>query len=235
MGMQTEAQQGLRALLGIVTQELRQAGACLPSTGPFIGLNGSNSGTQDSLTIRIGQVDRDTLACVQGSLSVAAAQGATTVTVTAGQGSLFADTALIYITDGANGEFHPLTATTATSLTFAGGLTRSYAIASGVYGVEERIYAIDASGSRPVLTVTIDGGSAWPLVDGVQKFNVQYLLGPCDPTCASTVNLPANTGQWRQVREVFIDAQVISPQKQKDGQYASDSGQVTVQPRNLTD
>jgi prepilin-type N-terminal cleavage/methylation domain-containing protein len=235
MGMVTEAQQGLRALLGIVTQELRQAGACLPSTGLFIALNGVNSGTQDSLTVRIGQVDRDTLACVQGSLSAAAAMGATTVTLTAGQGSLFADTTLMYITDGANGEFHSLTATTANSLTFAGGLTRNYAVASGVYGVEERVYAIDASGSRPVLTVAIDGGSAWPLVDGVQKFDVQYLLGPCAPTCASTVNLPASAAQWSQVREVFIDAQVISPQKQKDGQYAYDSGQVTVKPRNLTD
>jgi hypothetical protein len=86
-----------------------------------------------------------------------------------------------------------------------------------------------------VLTVTIDEGSAWPLVDGVQKFDVQYLLGPCDPTCTSTVNLPVGSAQWRLVREVFIDAQVISPQKQKDGQYASDSGQVMVKPRNLND
>src|SRR4051795_8487314 len=106
MGMVTEAQQGLRALLGIVTQELRQASACLPSTGLFIALNGINNGTQDSLTVRIGQVDRVTLACVQGALSAAAAKGATTVSVTAGQGSLFADTTLMYITDGANGEFH---------------------------------------------------------------------------------------------------------------------------------
>src|SRR5262249_1560625 len=118
---------------------------------------------------------------------------------------------------------------------FAEGLTRGYAVGSGVYGVDERVYAIDTSGSRPVLTVTLDRDSTWPLVDGVQKFNVQYLLGPCDPTCTSTVSLPATSAQWRLVREVFIDAQVISPQKQKDGQYASDSGQVMIKPRNLVD
>ena len=33
MGLHIETQQGLRALLEMVTQELRQAGACLPEQG----------------------------------------------------------------------------------------------------------------------------------------------------------------------------------------------------------
>ena len=53
MSLETETQQGLRALLGLVTQELRQAGACLPQNGQFITLDGFDGGSQDRLTLRI--------------------------------------------------------------------------------------------------------------------------------------------------------------------------------------
>jgi prepilin-type N-terminal cleavage/methylation domain-containing protein len=235
MGMVTEAQQGLRALLEIITQELRQAGACLPTTGLFVALDGADGGDQDSLTLRIGQVDQDTLVCVQGGATAAVAQGTVTFPVSAGQGSLFDDTTLVYVTDGANGEFHPLAAATDTTLTLAEGVERNYPAGSGIYGVEERIYAIDTSGARPMMTVAVDGGAAWPLVEGVERFNVQYLLGPCEPDCADVVDLPADTTEWRLVREVFIETEVIAPHAQRDGQYASESGQITVKPRNLID
>src|SRR4249920_3144506 len=47
--LETEAQQGLRGLVSMVTQELRQAGACLSTTGPFIALTGADNSTQDTL------------------------------------------------------------------------------------------------------------------------------------------------------------------------------------------
>ncbi|MBM4258982.1 MAG: prepilin-type N-terminal cleavage/methylation domain-containing protein [Deltaproteobacteria bacterium] len=42
-GAQTEAQQGLRALASLITQELRQAGACLPRNGNFMALAGTKA------------------------------------------------------------------------------------------------------------------------------------------------------------------------------------------------
>lgn len=233
MNLKTEAQQGVRALLEMVTQELRQAGACLPPQGPFVALNGANGGVQDVLTIRIGQVNRETLTCVRGAAAAAVSSGSTSIPVFAGQGSLFAEAALVYITNGANGEFVPIASATDTLITLESGLSRNYPLNSGIYGVDERVYAIDTSSGRPVLTMSIDGGEPFPLVEGVDVFNVQYLLAPCNPDCADTVDLPENNTEWRLVREVLIDATVRSRKKRRDGQYDSESGQVIVKPRNL--
>jgi prepilin-type N-terminal cleavage/methylation domain-containing protein len=233
MGVQTEAQQGLRALLEMVTQELRQAGACLPTQGPFVALGGIDDTTRDSLTVRIGQVNRTTLTCVRGALSVAAAAGAATLQLNPGEGSLFSDDSMVYITDGGVGEFYPVAGATANTLTLEGGLTRNYVASSGVYGVDERIYEVDASDDPPVLTVAIDGGDPQPLVNGVEAFDVQYLLGPCDPDCESTVSLPSNDAEWRLVRELAIDATVRAHEENKDGVFPQESGQITVKPRNL--
>src|SRR5262245_48341568 len=56
-GAQTEAQQGLRAVASVITQELRQAGACLPRSGTFMALAGTENGLTDSLTLRIGRTN----------------------------------------------------------------------------------------------------------------------------------------------------------------------------------
>ncbi|MGE0684196.1 MAG: PilW family protein [Candidatus Binatia bacterium] len=233
MNLKTESQQGVRALLEMVTQELRQAGACLPPQGPFVALDGADGGAQDSLTIRIGQVNRDTLTCVRGSAAAAVSSGDSAIGVYAGQGSLFDAAALVYITDGANGEFAPVASATDTLITLESGLTRDYPQNSGVYGVDERNYDIDTSSGRPILTMSIDGGTPFPLVEGVDVFNVQYLLAPCDPNCADTVNLPTDSAEWRLVREVLIDATVSTRKKRRDGYADSESGQVLVKPRNL--
>lgn len=233
MGLKTESQQGMRALLELVTQELRQAGACLPTLGPFVSLTGSNDGVQDSLTIRIGQVNRTTLTCVRGAAAAAVALGATTLPVYSGQGSLFDETTLVYITDGANGEFAPVSAATDTQITLESGLIRNYPRDSGIYGVDERDYEIEETNDRPILTMAIDGGEPFPLVEGVEKFNVQYLLAPCNPDCANTVDLPTDSAQWRLVREVLIDATVSTRKSRRDGRVDQESGQITVKPRNF--
>ena len=88
-GAQTEAQQGLRALASVITQELRQAGACLPRSGTFVALGGTNSGLTDTLTLRIGLTNPTTGACLRAQIGAGgAAVGATTLLVdsTAGFG-----------------------------------------------------------------------------------------------------------------------------------------------------
>ncbi len=231
MGLHIETQQGLRALLEMVTQELRQAGACLPEQGQFISLDGVNSGDQDGLTLRIGGVDPDTLVCIIASTTVASLDESTTLTVA--DGTIFAQSKLVYVTpDGANGGFYTVEGTTATTVTLNEGLNGDHPLGTGIYAVEERIYAIDTiTYGRPVLTVAIDAGTPQPMVDGVEKFNVQYLLAPCPP--CNAVDRPANNTEWSQVREVTIDARVRSNKANKTGAFVYDNGQVNVKPRNL--
>jgi prepilin-type N-terminal cleavage/methylation domain-containing protein len=236
MGLQTEAQQGLRATFEMITQELRQAGACLPRLGQFIALDGTDGGNQDSLTLRIGRTDRQLLVCVKAGTTQAAADGDSTLTIAEGEGNLFAGTTLVYITpNGATGNFYTVTETTSNSVTIDGGLIGDHPVGTGIYGIDERVYTIDASNpDRPMLTVSIDGQSPRPLVEGVEEFNVQYLLAPCDASgCATVTDEPASDDEWRQVREVAISATVRSRKKDKRGQFLRESGYIHVKPRNL--
>lgn len=236
MDLQTEAQQGLRATFEIITQELRQAGACLPRLGQFIALHGTDGGNQDSLTLRIGRTDGEALVCIKAGTTQAAADGDSTLTLAEGEGSLFAGTTLVYITpNGATGQFYTVTGTTSNTVTIDGGLSGAHPVGTGIYAIDERIYAIDASSpNRPMLTVSIDGESPQPLVEGVEEFNVQYLLAPCDASgCAAVTDEPANDDEWRQVREVAISATVRSHKEDKQGQFLRESGYSHVKPRNL--
>ena len=245
MGEQAEAAQGLRALLSTITQELRQAGACLTQVGGrFIALEGEDNGLQDSLTLRIGRVDRDTRLCVIDAFTAAANVGDTNVTV--GDATKFHVGDIVYITPtSVSGEFYTVAEASGTTLTLSSPLidvNAAYAAGTGVFALEERTYAIDTSTyGRPVLTVTTNGGTPQPLVDGVEEFNVRYLLAPCDPDCADTVDLPADTAQWLLVSEVEIKATVRSRYPNREGEvvYArtgeagTESEYIIVKPRNF--
>lgn len=233
MSLQTEAQQGLRGLLEVVTQELRQAGACLPQLGQFVALAGDDNGDHDSLTIQIGRTTPNTLVCVKAGTTAAAPSGSTTLTVGPGEGNLFEGVTLAYVTpNAAEGDFYSVTSHTATTITLGEGLHSDHPPGAGVYGVDVRTYTVDAINyDHPVLTVAIDAGSPQPLVDGVEKFDVQYRLVPCPP--CHPVDEPADDTEWRQVREVSLAATVRSRKADKEGEFARESGEVTVKPRNL--
>jgi prepilin-type N-terminal cleavage/methylation domain-containing protein len=240
-----EAGQGLRSLIQEVTQELRQAGACLTQLGPFISLEGVNSGTRDSLTLRIGRTN-SAGRCIQAGIAAGNA-GATVVQVT--NASIFSGGQRVYIVtpNNVNGAFYVVTGASGTSLTLSTPLVNfggspSY-VGAGIYPIEQRTYAIDASDiEHPMLTVSIDGGSPVPLVEGVDIFDVKYRLGPCEPGCAGgETNLPATQADWRLVRDVKIKATIKSHDKNRNGNYeyvttgrgAGDEEYVTVKPRNL--
>lgn len=245
MEEQAEAAQGLRALLSTVTQELRQAGACLTQVGgQFIALDGEDNGLQDSLTLRIGKVDRNTRLCVDDALGAKANIGDTSITVA--DATKFQAGDIVYITpNSSSGEFYTVAEAAGTTLTLTSplvDLNADYAKGAGVYALEERTYAIDASTyGRAVLTVASNGGTPQPLVDGVVEFNVRYLLAPCDPNCADTVDLPADPAQWLLVSEVEIKATVRSRYPNREGEvvYArtgeagTESEYIIVKPRNL--
>lgn len=238
-----EADQGLRSLLQVVTQELRQAGACLPQNGTFVTLAGVNNGTTDSLTLRIGQTNKTTLVCVRTGTATPTAAGGTTLTVPNGDGLRFVETDMVYVLPpGSEGAFYTVESTSTTTITLNETLPTLHPAGTGIYAVDERTYAVDTSTyGRPMLTVAMNGGEPQPLIDGVELFNVMYRLGPCEPTCASEVDLPADDNAWQLVQEVLIKASVRAHKPDKQGTFAvattGKTGQVgeylSIKPRNL--
>lgn len=245
-----EAGQGLRSLIQDITQELRQAGACLTQLGQFIALKGSNNGTRDSLTLRIGRTNPDTGRCIQAGIPLGSGVSAGSMTVKVPDASIFSIGQQVYIVtpNNVNGDFYVVLGASGTTLTLNKPLVNFGGSSSyeggGVYPFDERTYAVDASDPQhPVLTVRINGNSAVPLIEGVDVFNIKYRLAPCEPTCAAEVDLPADQAEWRLVRDVGIKATIKSYHKNKNGNYeyvttgngggAGDEEYVTVKPRNF--
>ena len=237
-GAQTEAQQGLRAVASVITQELRQAGACLPRSGTFMALAGTENGLTDSLTLRIGRTNRTTGACLRAQISTAggAAVGATTLLVDSTAG--FGDAKRLLVASATTGaaEVYSITGMTATSITISPGLLFAKPQNSRLYPLDERVYQIQTWSGRSVLTVRVDGGSAQPLVDGVKEFNVTYQGMPCNTLGVCTLlALPTTDAAWRTVREVSLAPKIESRKKNRQGQKvettAADS--IRVKPRNL--
>src|SRR5262245_21868562 len=76
-----EAQQALRASLDTITRDVRLARACLPITGAFVPIAGTNGPGPDSITVRTGIV-KGNLTCVwAGVRSPGMTIGATVVPV----------------------------------------------------------------------------------------------------------------------------------------------------------
>ncbi len=237
MTARTEAQQGVRALLEMVSQELRQAGACLPENGEFIALNAVDGGDLDELTVRIGQTDPETLVCIRAGTTAAASDGSTDLAFLVGDGNLFEYVSRVYITpNGANGEFYTVASNTPTTLSLNEPLDGDHPIGTGVYAVDERVYSVIGD----ALTLSLDNSTPYPLVDGVLEFEIEYYSAPCDALCGlpsccvgPTPLVPATDSDWREVRELSIATKVKSQTKNKDGSYPEEEGEVNVKPRNL--
>ena len=236
-GAQTEAQQGLRALASVITQELRQAGACLPRSGTFVALGGTNSGLTDTLTLRIGLTNPTTGACLRAQIGAGgAAVGATTLLVDSTAG--FGDAKRVLVASATTGaaEVYSITGMTPTSITINPGLLFAKPQNSRLYPLDERIYQIQTWSGRQVLTVRIDGGTAQPLVDGVTEFNVTYHGLPCNRLGECTVlPQPTTDATWRTVREVSLAPKIASRKKDRQGQtvYTTPADPIRIKPRNL--
>ncbi len=185
MSARTEARQRVPALLEMVSQELRQAGACLPENREFIALDAANrgGGVPDELTIRIGQTDPDTLVCIRVGTTVNAGDGTAQLTFVAGDGDLFKGVALVYITpDGANRGLYPVVGNTSTIISLGDTLEGDHPIGTGVYtaSCESTRYGFSygpgpcGATQRPGVRLRHDGmhgyGPAWRRVARTSKF-----------------------------------------------------------------
>lgn len=223
-----ETQQGVRAALSALTQELRQAGACLPRTGEVVALTGTDTGTTDSLTVRIGKTTSD-LVCIRTVSTASAAVGQTFVKVQTVTGFKVGD--WVYLRDSAGaGDSFKVTSIGTNQLNLSGAFDRIYASGSGVYAVEERQYFISTTIGRPVLMVRVDGTSLQPLVDNVEQFNVKYVTTPCPP--CEELDEPGDD-DWPLVREVNVKVTVRSAYKNRKGDYVRLTDETNIKPRNL--
>ena len=234
---QTEAQQGLRALASLITQELRQAGACLPRSGTFVSLSGTDTGLTDTLTLRIGLTDPTTGACLRAQLGGSGAVvGTTSLVVNSTAG--FGQAKRLLVTSATTGaaEVYSIVSISGTSIAISPGLLYAKPASSRVYPLDERIYQLQTWSGRQVLTVSIDGGTAQPLVDGVTEFDVTYLGLPCDNLgeCTALAH-PTTDATWRTVREVLLSPKIASRKKDRQGQtvYTTPADPIRVKPRNL--
>lgn len=226
----SEAQQAVGATLTFVTQELRQAGACLPTLGNFVALEGEDHGDRDTLTLRIGKTNQDSIVCVRTVSTAASMTGESIIEVQDPDG--FEAGQNIYVTRmGGQGNTFRVQGVSGNLVTIEGSFDADYLVGSGVYAIEERSYAIDSSSGEPILTVSIDGSDPEPLAKGVDVFNVRYRLDPCPP--CTLIDEPSDNSQWRTVREVELTVSAETANTLQTGQVHVVTETTNIKPRNL--
>ncbi len=222
-------QQQMRTAVAALSREVRLAGACimLPSgsTPPtnFQPVSGIDSGTTDSITVRSNP------RCLTASLSGSYSAGDPTISVQSATGFTGGMHAYILRSDSDPelGEAFTIQSVTATTIVPTAPLSRDYpATASAVFGFDQRTFAISSvcggCGGIPTLTLqTLDVPGATPLVKGIDRLDIHYILntdyvpgpycvtstGGTRPLCV--VNLPA-AGDWKYVRAITFDLGAVS-------------------------
>ena len=224
-----ETHQAVAATMDSLARDIRLAGICFPTNGQFVSLGGVDNGTQDQITIRLGNTTNQS--CMQTTLTAGAdaSAGGSTLNLASAQG--FTVNTAGYITNGSNGDFFKITAISGTVITTDATWSRAYpAASSAVYAMQERIYkvntVIDFRG--PVLTSQRDRGSEEVFADGITALNVQYRK-----IDNSVVDLPANDAEWRLVKEVLLSVTARSLIRLPGGGFHQETASLTVKPRNL--
>lgn len=226
-----EAQQAIRSSLDAITRDLRLAGACLPSDGQFVALAGANVPGGDAITIRTGLV-RTNMSCIVTALTAGVNAGTTALPVGSANG--FTTGMLGYVRHpNGSGEILPVAAAGGTTVTFAAPMGQDYPISSGVYAVDERVYALDESNpSLPLLTLTVNRGAPQAFAAGVSDLQIAYVLDRNCPSC-DRVPLPVDTAEWRLVNDVELTATVETVGGVQPQDHVTLVASSTAKPRNL--
>jgi prepilin-type N-terminal cleavage/methylation domain-containing protein len=249
--VRAETHQGLSAAFDSLTRDIRLAGACLPTTPffvPMAGVNATVGGVaRDSITLRTGVISATTV-CVQATLTAAVNAGDTILNVDNLAG--FKVGGWAYVVGTVPGEIFRVSALSGASgpgtVTAATALTQNYPATGGVYGFEERTYAIDtANYGAPTLTLDVDrqaataGVPATPIAAGINSLNIRYRLTTnCPPggLACSMSDLPANNATWLLVNQVEVTMNAQSLKTLATGPPGgrfTETATVTIQPRNI--
>lgn len=167
-----ETHQAVSATMDSLARDIRLAGVCFPSNGQFVSLGGVDNGTQDTITVRLGNTTNQS--CAQTNLNADAAAGTNTLNLVSAQG--FTANSVGYVTNGSAGDFFKVTGVAGNIVTTDTAWTRAYpAASSGAYSMQEHVYrvntVIDSRGS--VLTTQRDRGTEEVFADGITALNVQ--------------------------------------------------------------
>ena len=243
-----DTQAALREAAARLAREVRLAGACLPRPSPLASLralDGADQGEQDELVVRLNP------RCAEAVLVEAASRGESTLRVDQVDGFEPGTQAFLLSTDGDRGEFFRVAevyAGPAAAIKVDGSIRDAYPRGSTVYGAEEYRYTVDSSGAQPTLVVATAVDPPAPLVVGIERFDVRYVLErlyhPNECTASESVGqqqlcvveVPAHDAQWAIVRAVWIDLRARSRRPMAgvggDGFYRVGE-LVKVRPRNL--
>jgi len=229
-----EAQQALRSSLDAMTRDIRLAGACLPSSGAYVPLAGTNGPGPDAITVRTGIVAGN-LACVwAGVRDPGMAQGSTTVPVDSTNGFTAGTFAYLSHPSG-SGQYAFVTAVGATTITLSVAATVDYPRGSGLYAIDERTYSVDATDPiLPKLMLTLNRGVPEVFAVGVSDLQFRYVLNRNCPTC-DVVDAPAptDTATWRLVSDVLLSETVKTVGTHRIQDMVTLSQTSRAKPRNL--
>lgn len=234
---QLETTEAARAAIDMMVRDLRLGGACLPVTGDFISLEGTNNGQTDELVTRTG-LTRPDLSCIRSSVPTGSTVNAsgTAVPVQSSDGFASGMRAYIRAPDG-EGEYFDVTGVTSSTEVKKGTtLSRAYPETSGVYAIDERKFFIanttTPSGVEPQLMMQVGSAPAQSFAIGIEKLDVRYQLQQNCPPC-DIVTLPGSDAQWAVVDSVILDVTARSARKGLTGDYYRRTVSVNVKPRNL--
>ncbi len=232
----TEASLNLRAVVDALIRDVRLAGACLPVTGDFIALDGTNSADQDEIWIRTGLVRPD-MSCIRTTTTSAVTRGATSIPVDSADG--FSAGSRAYIRGpGGSGEYFTVTAVDLTNsrLMKATTFAADYPAGSGIYAIDERHYYLNSWaapwGITPELMLQVGDQAPQSFAVGVEKLNFRYQLRRNCPPCDVTER-PASEEEWRLVEQVLLETQVRSDRQDPRGEFLRRTATVNIKPRNL--
>ncbi len=229
-GFRTELQQALRSSVDTITRDLRLAGACLPSDGDFVALDGTDGPGSDTLVIRAGIVRAD-LSCIVTALSALTNAGSTSLQV--GSNAGFTPGMRVYVRHpGGAGQFSFVASTPANRVVLADAAAMDYPVGSGLFAVDERAYTIDTSGPVPMLTLTVDQGVPQAFAAGMTDLQVRYILERNCPSC-DVVDLPPDDATWRLVNQVLVTptAETVGASRPEDQVTLTETSRA--KPRNL--
>jgi prepilin-type N-terminal cleavage/methylation domain-containing protein len=242
-----ETLQGLRAAEDSMIRDLRLGGACLPTTGDFVTLDATNS-TADTIFTRTGLVQPNET-CIRNTLSADLNANASQLSLQSAAGFAVGMRAYIRTSSGTTGEVFTITGVNTstnvlqktTTLTCpqvgTGCPTPAYPSGSGVFAVDERLYAVDSSNpALPKLTIAANGAAATPFAFGITNLQLQYELAQnCDGTGenCTVVDIPVNDTQFALVNQIYITLTAKSLKTLSTGQYYTVTRTVTAKPRNL--
>jgi hypothetical protein len=227
-----ETSHAIRSTTDLLLRDLRLGGACLPVTGAFIALAGIDNGVTDELISRTG-LTRGDLSCVRTASVGLAASGSSTITVENVDGFSAGTYAYVRHPNGA-GEFFTVSGVDVGAKTVTADVAFSvdYPATSGVYGIDERHYTVDAAADPPVLQVRLNQGEAMPFALGIEEVDIQYQLKRNCPQC-DIVALPIDNNEWALVDQILLTVTARSRRPSESGEWYRKTMTLRVKPRNL--